>query len=91
VGYGEDSWTYKLGDVQFRGDMSSVSMAAGSQAEVGSRACQIAIGLRANVVVDVQNVSTGVATGRSHGGPADRLTGRWPTPLSVDRPFDLQP
>jgi hypothetical protein len=53
VGYGEDSWTYNLGAVQFRGDVSSVSMAAASQAQVvGDRACQTAIGLRANVVVE---------------------------------------
>jgi serine/threonine-protein kinase len=38
--------------VQFRGDVSSVSMAAGAQVEVGSRACQTAIGLRTNVVVE---------------------------------------
>jgi PknH-like extracellular domain len=52
VGYGEDSWTYNFSDVQFHGDVSSVSMAAGSTAEVGGRACQTAIGLRANVVVE---------------------------------------
>jgi hypothetical protein len=33
--HGEDSWTYSFGDVQFHGDVSSVSMAAGSIAEVG--------------------------------------------------------
>lgn len=52
VGYGESSWTYELGDVQFHGDLSSVSMASGGNVTVGDRACQTAIGLRANVVVD---------------------------------------
>lgn len=52
VGYGESSWTYELADVQFHGDLSSVSMASGGNVTVGDRACQTAIGLRANVVVE---------------------------------------
>lgn len=49
-GSGEDRWTFHFGAVQSRGDLASVSMAAGN-IESGGRACQTAIGRRANVVV----------------------------------------
>ncbi len=50
-GSGEDIWTFDFSAVQFRGDVVTVSMAA-PQVESGGRACQTAIGLRANVVVE---------------------------------------
>lgn len=50
-GSGEDIWHFDFGSVQFRGDMVTVSMAALNQ-ESGNRACQTAIGLRANVVAE---------------------------------------
>ena len=50
-GSGEDTWTFDFSAVQFRGDVVTVSMAA-PQVESGGRACQTAIGLRANVVVE---------------------------------------
>lgn len=49
-GSGEDRWTFHFGDVQSRGDVASVSMAAGN-IESGGRACQTAIGRRSNVMV----------------------------------------
>jgi PknH-like extracellular domain len=50
-GSGEDHWTFDFSAVQFRGDVVSVSMAAGN-VESGGSACQTAIGIRANVVVE---------------------------------------
>jgi PknH-like extracellular domain len=50
-GSGEDTWIYDFSAVQFRGDVVTVSMAA-PQIESGGRACQSAIGVRANVVVE---------------------------------------
>jgi serine/threonine protein kinase len=50
-GSGEDTWHFNFSDVQFRGDVVTVSMAA-PQIESGGRACQTAIGLRANVVIE---------------------------------------
>jgi serine/threonine protein kinase len=50
-GSGEDHWTFNFGTLQNRGDVVSVSMAA-SNIESGGRACQTAIGIRANVVVE---------------------------------------
>jgi hypothetical protein len=50
-GSGEDKWTFDFSPVQFRGDVVTVSMAA-PQIESGGRACQTAIGVRANVVAE---------------------------------------
>ncbi|GAC1646144.1 MAG: hypothetical protein NVS4B6_20050 [Mycobacterium sp.] len=50
-GSGEDTWHFNFSAVQFGGDVVTVSMAA-PQVESGGRACQTAIGLRANVVVE---------------------------------------
>ena len=51
-GSGEDIWQFNFSAVQFGGDVVNVSMAA-PQVESGGRACQTAIGIRANVVVEV--------------------------------------
>jgi hypothetical protein len=50
-GSGEDKWTFHFSAVQFHGDVVTVSMAA-ANIESGGRACQTAIGIRANVVVE---------------------------------------
>jgi hypothetical protein len=50
-GSGEDRWPCDFSAVQFGGDVVTVSMAA-PQIVSGGRACQTAIGPRANVVVE---------------------------------------
>jgi PknH-like protein len=57
-GSGEDHWTFEFSAVQFRGDVVSVSMAA-SNVESGGRACQTAIGIRANVIVEAWALPVG--------------------------------
>jgi serine/threonine-protein kinase len=87
-GSGEDHWTFDFSAVQNRGDVVSVSMAA-SNVESGGRACQTAIGIRANVVVEawtclwadfpIGTTTADPSVAGDHGGTRERTA--WPVAL----------
>lgn len=80
-GSGEDIWTFNFSTVQTAGDMVTVSMAA-PQVESGGRACQSAIGVRANVMVEAWTcLWADYAIGTAKGDPS--LAGRYAGQLVV--------